>query len=192
MGLDMFLDAEIYLSEYMGGKEHLPAAQALCKTVGLPPDGNLGAVTISLTAGYWRKANAIHAWFVNHCQGGTDDCRRVEIEPEQLIELRTACNTVLGLTELDAPVPTETGRIWHKPEGSDEVVTEPIVEDVAHVVDEAIAAQLLPTQGGFFFGGTAYDEDYLEDLKHTIKIIDACLATHEKNPSISFAYHSSW
>jgi hypothetical protein len=188
----MYLEAQVYLSQYSGGKEHLPAAHKLCADVGLPPDGNLGSVEISMHAGYWRKANAIHAWFVKHCQDGVDECQRSYVTIEKLKELRDACNTVLGLSDLDAPVPTETGRVWHKPKGSDEVVTEPIISDVAHVIDEKVAAELLPTQGGFFFGGTDYTEYYLQDLKHTIRIVDACLAAHAKNDSIVFYYHASW
>ena len=34
--------------------------------------------------GYWRKANAIHNWFVNNIQNGKDDCRRYEVSKENL------------------------------------------------------------------------------------------------------------
>ena len=33
------------------------------------------------------------------------------------------------------------------------------------------ADELLPTQSGFFFGGTDYDEYYFEDIKNTIKML---------------------
>ena len=38
-----------------------------------------------------------------------------------------------------------------------------------------MAAETLPTQSGFFFGDTAYDEYYLEDLEKTIKILKPIL-----------------
>lgn len=35
----------------------------------------------------WRKANAIHQWFVDNCQAGIDDCREASVRIEQLAEL---------------------------------------------------------------------------------------------------------
>lgn len=44
---------------------------------------------------YWRKANAIHKWFVDHVQGGKDDCGTYLVTREQLQELLETCNRVL-------------------------------------------------------------------------------------------------
>jgi hypothetical protein len=33
--------------------------------------------------------------------------------------------------------------------------------------DRGLAQELLPTQSGFFFGSTEYDEDYFEELERT-------------------------
>jgi hypothetical protein len=38
-------------------------------------------------AGYWRKANAIHGWFVNNVQNGVDDCGYYELTEEILEKL---------------------------------------------------------------------------------------------------------
>lgn len=46
--------------------------------------------------------------------------------------------------------------------------------------DHSLASSLLPTQSGFFFGSTDYDEYYFEDIKNTIEIIE---------PVIKFAKH---
>ena len=55
--------------------------------------------------------------------------------------------------------------------------------------DKELSETKLPTQGGFFFGSTDYDEYYESDLKHTIEVIDYCLSL----PSdYDFVYHSSW
>ena len=35
--------------------------------------------------------------------------------------------------------------------------------------DRGLAQELLPTQSGFFFGSTEYDEDYFEELEHAEK-----------------------
>jgi len=44
---------------------------------------------------YWRKANAIHNWFVKHVQGGEDDCDvHREITAEDLLSLCNLCMIV--------------------------------------------------------------------------------------------------
>lgn len=40
---------------------------------------------------YWRKANAIHKWFVDKVQGGEDDCAEYEVGTEDLELLRNDC-----------------------------------------------------------------------------------------------------
>ena len=35
-----------------------------------------------------------------------------------------------------------------------------------------LAEEILPTQGGFFFGSTEYDEWYFKDLEDTVEIIN--------------------
>lgn len=54
--------------------------------------------------------------------------------------------------------------------------------------DIGLAEKLLPTQEGFFFGQTDYDEWYIENLKNTIKIVDKCLDLDFDY----FEYRSSW
>ena len=51
------------------------------------------------------------------------------------------------------------------------------------------AEELLPTQSGFFFGSTEFDEWYWQDVKSTIEIIDKCL---KMDDTWSFKYQSSW
>ncbi len=52
------------------------------------------------------------------------------------------------------------------------------------------AKELLPTQDGFFFGSTDYDQYYFGDLQETIDQIESALA--EFDDSWSFYYQSSW
>jgi len=40
---------------------------------------------------YWRKANAIHSWFISNCAGGLDNCEPVSITKDELLELRARC-----------------------------------------------------------------------------------------------------
>lgn len=55
--------------------------------------------------------------------------------------------------------------------------------------DHSLAEELLPTQAGFFFGSTEYDEYYFGDLADTICIIDDALSCGDE---WTFAYQSSW
>jgi hypothetical protein len=57
------------------------------------------------------------------------------------------------------------------------------------VADPRVAHELLPTQEGFFFGGTDYDEWYVQDLKDTVMQIDRALGLGEE---WNFEYQSSW
>lgn len=107
--------------------------------------------TIEEEVGYWRKANAIHKWFVDNVQDGEDDCREYYVEWEQLEELLKICKDVKALHE-------------NKEEG----------------IDEQTPETLLPTQSGFFFGGTDYDEYYFQDIKDTIKILEPLVELNKK------------
>lgn len=55
--------------------------------------------------------------------------------------------------------------------------------------DNSLAEQLLPTQSGFFFGGTEYTEWYFQDIDNTIEIVEECLSDDSAD---TFEYHSSW
>lgn len=53
------------------------------------------------------------------------------------------------------------------------------------------ASELLPTQSGFFFGSTDYDEWYFDDLHETVKQIDKVLEVFPEN-QWDFEYRASW
>jgi len=101
----------------------------------------------------WRKANAIHKWFVDNVQDGVDDCGEYKVTKEHLIELHNACNDVLN--------------------------------------DNHLAESLLPTQSGFFFGNTAYDDWYFNDIEETKRIIDEILE-YKSYCLDDLYYSSSW
>ena len=44
---------------------------------------------------YWRKANQIHAWFVENVQDGVDECQEVYVSHDKLKELLTLCRQAL-------------------------------------------------------------------------------------------------
>ena len=75
-------------------------------------------------------------------------------------------------------------------------VTEEDLEELINTCREVLetqilAEELLPTQSGFFFGGTSYDEYYFDDLKNTIKICENALKTTDFDTQAIY-YISSW
>lgn len=46
---------------------------------------------VEIVCAYWRKANAIHNWFVTNVQKGEDDCDTYNVSVEQLVELKNLC-----------------------------------------------------------------------------------------------------
>ena len=134
--------------------------------------------------GYWRKANAIHRWFVENVQDGKDDCDYYEVSKEQLEELLGLCIKVRDLSKL------EHG--WVK---NGETLANgkwcPCMEEGDYIVNPEVAEELLPTTGGFFFGSTEYDQWYMEDIVQTIDIITQVLETTDFDTHM-IVYGASW
>lgn len=93
MGLDMHLTAERYLFSYDGSDD-----QELAKKIAelFPEIGTLPFKTVTCEAMYWRKANAIHNWFVKNCQDGVDECQTTEISRGDLKELISLVKQILA------------------------------------------------------------------------------------------------
>jgi len=59
---------------------------------------------------YWRKANHIHAWFVENVQDGKDDCGEYYVTKDHIKALNKACKEVLDDNSLAEEVlPTASG-----------------------------------------------------------------------------------
>lgn len=54
-----------------------------------------------------------------------------------------------------------------------------------------LGPELLPVQSGFFFGGTEYDEYYMETTQYTLKIVSGLLKSTNFQKE-RLIYHSSW
>lgn len=134
--------------------------------------------------GYWRKANAVHDWFVRKVQDGEDDCGYYEVTKDMLEELLSDCQYVLGETNL---VKGKVSVGKHLENG--EWVN--MYEDGEVVIDTSVAEEVLPTTSGFFFGSTDYNQFYIEDLQSTVEIVQRVLKeTDFEKETIS--YSSSW
>jgi hypothetical protein len=136
--------------------------------------------------GYWRKANAIHLWFVKNVQNGVDDCGEYYVSKDQLQDLLDTVNTVLE------SVKVKDGQI-HNGTRYAEGKVEELYEPGKVITNPEVADRLLPTGNGFFFGGTDYDHYYLEDLKYTKLILEEVLKEMEDPKDYSsYYYRASW
>ena len=144
--------------------------------------GNLDSIEVSFEAGYWRKANQIHKWFVENVQEGKDDCGEYYVSREQLLALLEIVN------ELIKKLGLKKGKMINGYSFKDGKKT-PILEDGNIISNPEIAKEMLPSEGGFFFGGTDYDEYCFNDLVSTKEMLEKCLTLPEE---WGFIYHSSW
>jgi len=144
MGLDMYLRARRHLS-YDDVRRN-----TLIQEFNVPDGWETNEV--SFEVGYWRKANAIHKWFVDNIQSGNDNCGEYYLNKVDLQTLRDLCT-----------------RVKAEPDK---------------------AQELLPSQSGFFFGSTQYDEGYFHDIDQTIAIIDRVLNCNDAG--FDYYYSSSW
>ena len=116
MGLDMYLYAEKYVSgyDYSTGDAKLSAGvKKLARQAGLRSSdlkfSGFGSAVIRITVGYWRKANAIHNWFVQNVQDGEDNCRPYYVDTEKLKELRDECQAALADKDNTDILPSAAG-----------------------------------------------------------------------------------
>ena len=160
MGLDMYLYGK--RSIWSWADEDKTIAKSVNNLFGFDPteeqlrcDTESTVCSVTLRVAYWRKANAIHNWFVKNVQDGKDECQESYVSREQLTELLNTVKVVLA--------------------------------------DRSKAEELLPTQSGFFFGGTGYDEWYFAGLGYTRDRLLAILNPHDdRYKSLDIFYHASW
>lgn len=163
MGLDMYLTREVYFPNFA---EPFPATEIPEPLpFGIERD-RIEIVTERM--GYWRKANAIHGWFVRECADGEDECQRIYVSLEKLRKLRDTVQKVLDYRDAHPG------------------------EDV-----EGYAMGMLPPTEGFFFGAYDIDDWYWEDLENTIEILDRAIPIAEEDATrkpvwCSMYYRASW
>lgn len=99
MGLDMYLVAEKYVSgwDFTQDEEEKHLYKHLCELVGVKGCPGSPSAYIRVTVAYWRKANAIHGWFVKNVQGGNDECQESYVSRDQLHELLNVAKKVAEL-----------------------------------------------------------------------------------------------
>ena len=149
----MYFYGKRYLWDF-GDHNDRAIAEAIGKLFPEIRGGRVSEVKAELK--YWRKANAIHKWFVDNVQAGVDECQETYVPVEKLYELRDICAAVMASPDQ--------------------------------------ASALLPGQGGFFFGGTDYDEGYFDDVQSTLNWLNDLLLKDalDAMDGWDFYYQSSW
>lgn len=148
-------------------------------------DHKYGYMQVHEQVGYWRKANAIHSWFVDHVQDGDDDCDyHQEVTKGVLEDLLSTCEKVLASCEMVSGK-IQNGITYENGKEKIDWV------DGKYIYDDSVAQELLPTTSGFFFGSTDYDEYYVRDIQDTIDIITRVLETTDFEKEMVY-YVSSW
>ncbi len=102
MGLDMYLHEKRYIPRYKGLADtnsnyakDFATANRILELADLHPKVD-GGIHVEATVMTWRKANAIHKWFVDNVQSGVDDCGSYYVEKVQLEELRDLCKEIIA------------------------------------------------------------------------------------------------
>lgn len=97
----MYLSARTYVSGWShSDKKEQAQFTKMLEAAGVKPDAIAPGSPhghIELCVGYWRKANAIHGWFVKNCQGGKDECQVTDVSREDLTRLLNDCKQQLEL-----------------------------------------------------------------------------------------------
>ena len=187
MGLDMYL----HRKENVYGEPAIEIKKANKLPLRSEEYPQYEWVQLKTECAYWRKANAIHKWFIDNCGGGDEDKREMEVSLEALKELLKVCRKVLQSIELVDGKVSNGYTLRKNSKGQVERVYNFV--DGKVIKDAKICKKLLPTCSGFFFGSLDYDEYYVECLESTIEQLDKVVKDAEgADKEVWFEYYASW
>lgn len=180
IGLDQYLSKKTYIdNQYRKDEDKVKLIGDKAKDIDIDKISH-----IVEDVGYWRKANAIHKWFVDNVQDGKDECQDSCVSTEKLQELLDVVNKVLDGSKMIK------GKIVNGYSFKDGKEV-PIMEDGEFIEDPTLAKELLPTEDGFFFGMTNYDQWYIESLEETKEILEKVLKA-DPDGKADYYYSASW
>ena len=133
MGLDMYLYAN---RNFYSWRED-QGDQRICTEIAELISTDLEIASIKVVAGYWRKANQIHRWFVQNVQGDEDTCESFYVSRQNLIDLRDLCQRVKADNSL-APteLPTHSGFFFGMTEYHEWYYSD--LENTINIIDKAL------------------------------------------------------
>lgn len=152
MGLDQYLYSETFVSNRDTDPDQFEALLTTSKHTRLAP--TLAKVQahahalVSVNVGYWRKVNAVHAYFVDKFADGVDECQRIHVPREGLEELRNICQTILNDPDrADELLPTRAGFFFGSTEYDNYYF-----EDLKYTIDTLTRALSdTPDEASFFY-----------------------------------------
>lgn len=194
MGLDMYIHKKVH--KYLNEETRMPIFDKF---------GRSDSYEIETMAGYWRKANSIHHYFVKNFGGGEDECQEMYITLDDLKELSTKCMNVLekvfvgkniAIVEDDGTKHDETVITidWLKDNWNKNICQYTISENISEDEDamEIIKENGITPVDGFFFGCTDIDCGYVYDLIKTVLMIEDIIANDDENEWANYYYQASW
>lgn len=125
MGLNMYLRKETYIGanhESRGIEGIIAITKKYHEDTDPEPIDIEFSKVVSITeiAMYWRKANAIHGWFVKNIQNGDDFCTEYIVPRRKLAELLALCKEVQAdLTKAQELLPPMGGFFFGSTEVDD-------------------------------------------------------------------------
>ena len=157
MGLDMYLYKKTYVQNWDFKKPE--ERYEIDIKLGGKPRADIKPDRIAYIieqVGYWRKANAIHNWFVNEVQNGKDDCRDSYVEIDQLKKLLELCQQVLESRDLAPKLLPTVGGVFF----GDTSYSEYYFSDLADTVKIITGLLEEEKQAGPDFGAIYYHSSW--------------------------------
>lgn len=148
MGLDMYLTARRYIPRHeVVARRQADAVLNLFPEVDISKVDDYSGVAVEFQVGYWRKANAIHRYFVEQVDGGEDDCEPVAVGRDNLQDLLALCKAVLVVPEsAEEKLPTQGGFFF-----GDTEYGEGYRMDLIRTIEILEGALILPEEWDFYY-----------------------------------------
>ena len=166
MGLDMYLEAQLYVG---AGKLNGSIETEYGNKANLP---DMPISYVKYDVSYWRKAYAIHSWICDRV-GEVEDGGYVHVPVDELKDLLGIAVKVLAPYELF--LQAQKNKDPNAKKFYDKAVE--------------VAKELLPDDEA---PGYEYEEWYFEQVKSTVEQLDKVLKLCEKFPDISIFYTANW
>jgi hypothetical protein len=137
MGLDMYLNKHTYVKhwEHNGDNNY----EVTVTKAGNPTNIDPKKVKYIIEeAGYWRKANQIHHWFVENVQQGVDNCGDYYVDTDDLEKLLDVCEKVKADHSLaDSLLPSTSGFFFGNTEYDEWYFND--IDNTIEILKEALA-----------------------------------------------------
>jgi len=149
MGLDMYLDKRTYVKQW----DHIDETKQYKVEVtrgGEPTNIDPKKVKYIIEeAGYWRKANAIHKWFVDNCQDGVDDCRDAYVGFNDLQALLDLCRIVIiDKSKAEQLLPSTSGFFFGNTEYDEWYYND--IQNTIEILEKALESK----EGDFYYSSS--------------------------------------